>query len=141
MAPAPAPDDVADHDDIAVFLNACSKLLHENVTVLESASSRVSELVSANAKPDPGLVVALQGFDRLKQEFEALGHALAGYSEHFRGELDPEERRRYLHEAVERMGLAELRSRLLDHIGTVLYPPAPLPPDAPLEEIEVDIEF
>ncbi len=130
----------AENEDIGVFLTACSKLLHENVGVLESAASTVSDLVARSGASDPSLVVALQGFDRLKQEFEALSVALSGYAEHFKGEMVPAERKRYLHDAVERITVAELQTRLLDHISVVLYEPIE-PDEAQKAQIEVDVEF
>lgn len=123
------------HDGGDVFLAACARLLHENVLQLEAAASHVSELVLVGARPDPGLVVALQAFDRLKQAFEALSHALAGYGRHCGA--GHEDRERYVLETVERIGLADLRERMRDHIA----PAFPESPDAGCEQMEMDVEF
>lgn len=126
---------VREHDDTDVFLTACARLLHENVLQLEAAASRVSELVLVGARPDPGLVVALQAFDRLKQAFEALSHALAVYGRHCGAAH--EDRQRYVLETVDQIGLADLRERMLDHIAPAL----PESPVAECEQMEMDVEF
>ena len=56
-------------------------LLLDNVLRLEETVGRVTDLVMGSGRPDRELVVTLQSFDRLKQEFEALGDALTRYAE------------------------------------------------------------
>ncbi len=68
-------------DDIGAFLSVFAALLLDDVLRLEEISGRVTELVMGAGRPDRELIVSLQAFDRLKQEFEALGDALAKYAE------------------------------------------------------------
>ena len=65
-------------EDLGAFLGTIAKLLHETVAKFERTSSRITEImVSLPGKTDRELILSLQDFDRLQQEFSALGEALA----------------------------------------------------------------
>ena len=68
-------------DDIGAFLSAFAALLLDDVLRLDEISGCVTETAPGAGRPDRELIVSLQAFDRLKQEFEALGDALAKYAE------------------------------------------------------------
>jgi hypothetical protein len=71
-----APDGV----DLNAFLPALAGLLRETVSRFEDTASRVSDLViQQREQASLDLIVALQDFDRLTQEFSALGDALMRY--------------------------------------------------------------
>jgi hypothetical protein len=67
-------------NDVGSFLAVFAALLLDNVLRLDESVGRVTDLVIGSGRPDKELVVALQSFDRLKQEFEALGDALTRYA-------------------------------------------------------------
>ncbi len=63
--------------DLDAFLPALAGLLRETVSRFEDTASRVSDLViQQREQASLDLIVALQDFDRLTQEFSALGDAL-----------------------------------------------------------------
>jgi hypothetical protein len=64
-------------NEVAGFLAAVATVLREAVVRLEQTSSRISELVAGHPARDRQLVVTLQEFDRLQQEFVALAEVLA----------------------------------------------------------------
>jgi len=67
--------------DLQGFLPAVAGLLHDTVARLEETVGRVTDMVTAQrGRAGPDLVVALQDFDRLQQEFVALGNALKRYA-------------------------------------------------------------
>jgi hypothetical protein len=68
-------------DNVGAFLAVFAALLLDNVLRLEETVGRVTDLIMSSGRPDRELVVTLQSFDRLKQEFEALGDALTRYAE------------------------------------------------------------
>lgn len=62
------------------FLPALAGLLRETVSRFEDTANRVSDLViQQREQASLDLIVALQDFDRLTQEFSALGDALLRY--------------------------------------------------------------
>src|SRR5260370_10949464 len=65
-------------DDVAAFLDTLATILRENVARLEGTVSRVSEMVLVRSGPaERDLIVTLQDFDRLQQEFAALVDVMA----------------------------------------------------------------
>lgn len=69
------------NDDIKTFVAAISVALRESVTGFEETVNRITELVAMQpGRADRELVVALQSFDRLQQEFTSLGEVLARLS-------------------------------------------------------------
>jgi hypothetical protein len=68
-------------DEIRTFLAAISTVLRETVSAFESTVGRITEItVMRPGRADRELVVALQDFDRLHQEFSTLGEVLARLS-------------------------------------------------------------
>jgi hypothetical protein len=69
------------NDDIKTFVAAISIALRESVTGFEDTVNRITEIVAMQpGRADRELVVALQSFDRLQQEFTSLGEVLARLS-------------------------------------------------------------
>ena len=78
--PAPASSRQS-NDDIKTFVAAISVVLRQTVAGFEDTVTRVTEITAMRpGKADRELVVALQSFDRLQQEFASLGEVLARLS-------------------------------------------------------------
>ena len=89
-------------------------LLLDNVLRFEETANQVTKLVMSTGRPDRELIVALQSFDRLKQEFEALGDALTRYAESTNAlPMAGEERARLGRDVVDSITVADLKNRLL----------------------------
>ena len=68
-------------DDIKTFVAAIAVVLRESVAGFEETVSRVTEITTIRSgRADRDLVVALQDFDRLQQEFATLGEVLGRIS-------------------------------------------------------------
>lgn len=101
-------------DDVGAFLGALSGLLHDTVLRLEETVGQVTgKVVSQPSLVDRDMVVALQDFDRLHQEFVALGKVLAGYAAK-RGEPAEMERESLLLELLGAVPVHDFRQRLID---------------------------
>ena len=67
--------------EIRTFVAAISTVLRETVAAFERTVGRITEItVTRPGRADRDLVVALQDFDRLQQEFATLGEVLARLS-------------------------------------------------------------
>jgi hypothetical protein len=65
-------------DNVRKFLSVMATELHETILRLERTTARVTELTALRtARPDRDLVVALQDFDRLQQEFVSFADTFA----------------------------------------------------------------
>jgi hypothetical protein len=137
----PAPDGAL--SDIAALLGVLATLFLDNVRELEDTVARVTDLVTRDGRPDRELIVTLQSFDRLKQEFEALSGALARYADSTNalpvagdGPREP-----FGRDVIHDIALADLKERFLDRLenglGTV-FQPLPEPSE---DEIEIDVIF
>jgi hypothetical protein len=128
---------------VGAFLSAFAGLVLDNVSDLERAASRVSELVIGGGRPDRDLIVALQSFDRLKQEFEALGGALAHYADVI-GQLpfDGDEGIQLGRDAVATITVADLKHRMMGRLDSDMpgAMQAALVP-AMAGEVGLDVEF
>jgi hypothetical protein len=130
-------------NDVGSFLAVFAALLLDNVLRLDETVGRVTDMVIASGRPDKDLVVELQSFDRLKQEFEALGDALTRYAESTNS-VPPagEERAQLGQDVIAAITLAELKDRLLfrlqDEMPEVAAPAMSKNLSA---ELEVDVEF
>lgn len=107
-------------EDLGEFLATIAKLLHETVAKFERTSSKITELVvSLPGKTDRELILSLQDFDRLQQEFSALGNALARTAESAttgrwaEGTGDDHAR----HEVIGAISVEDLKQRILNHLG------------------------
>jgi hypothetical protein len=77
----PAEQSKSSANDVGAFLAVFAALLLDNVVRLEETVGSVTDLVMGNGHPSREMIVTLQNFDRLKQEFESLGDALTRYAE------------------------------------------------------------
>ena len=69
------------NDDIKTFVSAIAVVLGETVAGFEQTVSRITDLTTKReGRADRDLVVALQDFDRLQQEFATLSEVLAKLS-------------------------------------------------------------
>ncbi len=128
---------------IGTLLSSCSSVLIDNTLRLEEAASRVVALVLEKGRPSSDLIMALQSFDRLKQEFEALGDLLRRYAECTRdGPLSDDKLHDAGRHAISTITVSDLRERLIrglqdnDNSGAGDATPA-----APDDEIGVDVTF
>jgi hypothetical protein len=114
-------------NDVGAFLAVFAALLLDNVLRLEETVGRVTDLVMGLGRPDREMIVTLQSFDRLKQEFEALGG---------------EERAQLEQNVIAAITVADLKDRLLrrlqDDLPEVV---APQISELVAAEIDVDVVF
>jgi len=126
--------------EVAGLLTVFAALFLDNVRNLEDTVSQVTDLITRDGRPDKDLIVTLQSFDRLKQEFEVLGAALARYadSEHA-PVLTNEALAQFSRDVIDEITLADLKQRLIQRLHNK---PAKLPIVGPGEdEIDVDVIF
>ncbi len=117
-------------DEIQTFLAAISTVLHETVAAFELTVGRITEIaMSRQGRADRELVVALQDFDRLQQEFATLGQILGKLS--IRAEPGHPEAK-HGHEAIANVSLADLKDRLAHHLMMLTSEI----PEAPPEDVE-----
>lgn len=115
------PDESTDRlaNEISTFLLATARALRETVSRFEQTTARITEKVAAQSTPaDRSLIVMLQDFDRLQQEFAALAEMLgqvAAESEESwlrrKGDSHP------AREAIATISVADLKDRLTRHLG------------------------
>lgn len=108
-------------DDIKTFVAAIAVVLRETVAGFERTVSRITEItVMRPGRADRDLVVALQDFDRLQQEFATLGEVLDRLSA-LSGDGQPT--RRGAHEAdhpvLAAISIAGLKDRLSQHLRSL----------------------
>jgi hypothetical protein len=116
-------------DEIRQFLGAISNVLRETVSAFETTVTRITEItVTGPRRADRDLVVALQDFDRLQQEFAILGEVLAKLSIKADKSQDNES-----DEVISAIALADLKNRLSQHLRI-------LKSDMPQSAAE-DVEF
>jgi hypothetical protein len=130
-----------DSDDGA-FLAVFAALLLDNVLRLDETVGRVTDFVMAS-KPSRELIVTLQSFDRLKQEFEALGDALSRYAEATNvAPMSLEERAQLEQSVIAGITVHDLKERLLSRMQEDL-PNMPAPAISPEQaaEVGIDVEF
>jgi hypothetical protein len=138
---AGAPDGAL--SEIAALLGVLATLFLDNVRELEDTVARVTDIVTRDGRPDRELIVTLQSFDRLKQEFEALSGALARYADstNFLPAAGDGSRAPFGRDVIHDITLADLKERFLDRLenglGTV-FQPLPEPSES---ELEVDVVF
>ena len=130
-------------NDVGAFLSVFAALLLDNVLRFEETAGRVTDLVMSNGRPDRQLIVTLQTFDRLKQEFEALGDALARYAESTNAlPLAGEERARLGQDVIAAITVADLRDRLARRLQDDLeIIPAPHISESIIAEVDRDVVF
>ena len=117
-------------DEIETLLAAISTVLHETVAAFELTVSRITEIaVSRHGRADRELVVALQDFDRLQQEFATLGQILHKLS--IKTEPGHPEAKNG-HAAIADISIADLKDRLAHHLMVLTSDI----PDVPQEDVE-----
>jgi hypothetical protein len=107
-------------DDLAAFLATLAAMLRETISKFEQTAAKVTDLiVTLPGQTDRELVVALQDFDRLNQEFAAISDALArtgtsmtGSWMHEDGDDHPK------HKVIHGISIAELRDRVINHLNS-----------------------
>lgn len=103
-------------NDVSAFLAVLAALLLDNVLQLDETVGRVTDFVMSN-KPDRDTIVTLQSFDRIKQEFEALGDALARYAQAHGATPESGAARLQLgHDVIAGITVADLKDRLLSRL-------------------------
>jgi hypothetical protein len=129
--------------DTGPFLSVFAELLLDNVMRFEGTASRVTELVTANCRPNREFIVTLQSFDRLKQEFEALGGALMRYAEATMAmPLSDEARVQLERDIVGSITVADVRDYLLQRLPRITETAVIDPIDDTLiAEVNVDVVF
>jgi len=108
-------------DDIKTFVAAIAVVLRETVAGFEQTVSRITEItVMRPGRADRDLVVALQDFDRLQQEFATLGEVLARLpalsGENAAGEQSGSESD---HPVLASISIAGLKDRLSRHLRSM----------------------
>ena len=130
-------------NDVGAFLAVFAALLLDNVLRLDETVGQVTDLVMGSGKPDRELIVTLQSFDRLKQEFEALGDALTRYAEATNATpLGGEERAQLGQNVIAAITVADLKDRLVQRLQPEL-PEIAAPPisEMVLAEVDIDVVF
>ena len=126
-------------NDVGAFLAVFAALLLDNVLRLDETVGRVTGFVMAT-KPSRELIVTLQSFDRLKQEFEALGDALTRYAEATNSvPMSTEARSQLEQNIIEGITVADLKDRLLSRLQEDL-PEAAAPALSPEQAAEVGVD-
>ena len=128
-------------DNVGAFLAVFAALLLDNVLRLEETVGRVTDLIMSSGRPDRELVVTLQSFDRLKQEFEALGDALTRYAESTNAvPVAGEERIQLGEEVISAITVADLKDRLLFRLKEQPIDPESIPKVLEMENTQVDVD-
>jgi hypothetical protein len=128
-------------DNVGAFLAVFAALLLDNVLRLEETVGRVTDLIMSSGRPDRELVVTLQSFDRLKQEFEALGDALTRYAESTNAiPADGEQRIQLGEEVISAITVADLKDRLLHRLKEQLPDLANAPKILEMENTQLDVD-
>lgn len=117
------------------FLTGISALLRESVQRFEAISGGVTEAVmSRPGIADRDLIVTLQAFDRLQQEFVAVADVLARYSGSLADSASRHESpARVEEEVIAAIAMSDLKERLLQHLRNRPGAPSETPP--PGEEV------
>ena len=128
-------------DNVGAFLAVFAALLLDNVLRLEETVGRVTDLIMSSGRPDRELVVTLQSFDRLKQEFEALGDALTRYAESTNAIPSAGEERIQLgQEVISAITVADLKDRLLYRLKEQLPDLANMPKIMDMDDTQIDVD-
>lgn len=126
-------------NDVGAFLAVFAALLLDNALRLDETVGRVTDFVMAS-KPSRELIVTLQSFDRLKQEFEALGDALTRYAEaHHAAPLNAEEHSQLQEHVIAGITVADLKDRMLSRLQDDL-PDLPAPAITPEQAAEIGVD-
>jgi hypothetical protein len=130
---APADRRAGEIDDL---LAAIAISFRESITCLEDTVAKITDLVIKQFGSDRDLVMALQNFDRLQQEFSTLGEvvALVSTARSRAPGADESGVDEFCHHVIESISIAELKERIAFHFKTVVEDPEFL-------EDSEDVEF
>lgn len=138
----PDPSKASPTAEIAALLGVLATLFLDNVRSMDDTVTRVTELVMREGRPSRELIVTLQSFDRLKQEFEALSDALARYADSTTAvPLFGEERAQFGRDVINAISLSDLKDRFHDRMDSnspSLFAALPEPDE---NEVEMDVIF
>jgi hypothetical protein len=108
---------IATEGNPRLFLAGVSGLLRETVQRFETMSSGVTDAVMARAgMADRDLIVTLQAFDRLQQEFVAVADVLSRYSSALDDASSGNVHARIEADAISAIAVSDLKQRLLHHL-------------------------
>jgi len=103
-------------DDPRAFLEALATLLRETVLRFEETVGQITHKVTSNgAQPDRDLIVTLQNFDLLQQEFAALGNTLALYAATANRRIAARDDR-HPRDVIATISIADLQDRFLKRL-------------------------
>jgi hypothetical protein len=104
--------------DPKALLAALAVVLRDTIDRFSEVSGRVTENVLTRGNPaDHSLIVALQDFDRLQQEFDALNGVLSNCAGLWDGSEESDgEQASFGCEAITGIGIADLKDRLLSRL-------------------------
>jgi hypothetical protein len=116
--------------DLRAFVSAVAGLLHETASRFEDTVSRVTEIAMAHrGRSERELIVTLQDFDRLQQEFVALGDVLARYASASDDDLSIRDGRAEFGHVLASIAVGDLKERLMRRLqGKTLDIVVPLQP-------------
>jgi hypothetical protein len=121
--------------EIDDLLAAIAISFRESITCLEDTVAKITDLVIKQFGSDRNLVMALQNFDRLQQEFSTLGEVVALVSTaRNRAAEDESGVDEFCNLVIESISIAELKERIAYHFKTVSDDPT-------LLEDSEDVEF
>jgi hypothetical protein len=121
------------------FLAVYAALLLDNIQRFDDTVATVSDYVMAT-KPSRDLVVVLQSFDRLKQEFDALGDTLTRYAiAHDGAPLSPARHAKLVEDLIAGISVNDLKERLMSRLNVGLAE-LPLPEISAEEAAQVGID-
>jgi hypothetical protein len=111
----------AGSDDVGAILATSAALLRETIARFESTVGRITEtMVTRSVHVDRDLIVTLQDFDRLQQEFAALSDVIAHCATTaYNGAPGDKSRmwaERHGRRAIAAITVADLRDRFLRHL-------------------------
>lgn len=126
------------------LLSVFAKLILDNVSHLDETVGRVTDLVMNNGRPDREMIVTLQGFDRLKQEFEALSNALSHYAKTTNVTPLNEDCIQFEQKVIAAITVADLKVRIVHSLHAYL-PENVVPPVSEVVvaggDVDVDVVF
>jgi hypothetical protein len=119
-------------EDVATFLAATAMALRESVTRFERTTARITEHVTTRPSlADRDLIVTLQDFDRLQQEFATLAEVLTrAATKSCESWLRAEGGGHPAEDAIATVPIADLKDRLMYSLS-----PSPLDVAAGTDEI------
>lgn len=121
MTGAPQPDESTRRliNEISAFLLATARALHETVSRFEATTARITErLLTQPTQADRDLIVMLQGFDRLQQEFAALAELfIRATAKSEQSWLSGEGNSHPAEDAIATISIADLKERVTRHLG------------------------